>query len=226
MSIFRSQNNYPNKPSYFLSFAMGCVATLFSFIWVSIVISIFATINVFKNNGAMNLNSFYMVMDTVIIYFAPVIYLMCTVSVAAFTRLRWNKHTLEQIFVFGIGAAVSLNLVEVNFSEAIKIDGFYFFRYMLVFVESYIGFKYGPMVLSVFNTLRNQRLLRKVSSFGISKRESEILEQLLKGSTNKEIGDALYIEEGTVKVHLKSIYKKLNVSSRFELMKVLKFAIR
>ena len=51
-----------------------------------------------------------------------------------------------------------------------------------------------------------------------SKREQEILELLIKGHTNKEIGEELYISINTVKTHIKNIYSKLNVSNRIQLI--------
>jgi len=51
---------------------------------------------------------------------------------------------------------------------------------------------------------------------GLTPREQEILRLLSKGSTNKEIAKALFISEKTVKSHLNSIFKKLNVSRRLQ----------
>ena len=50
----------------------------------------------------------------------------------------------------------------------------------------------------------------------LSKRETEILEQLTKGLANKEIADRLDISVETVRVHLRHIYEKLHVHSRTE----------
>lgn len=50
----------------------------------------------------------------------------------------------------------------------------------------------------------------------LSKRETEILEQLTKGLANKEIADRLGISVETVRVHLRRIYEKLHVHSRTE----------
>lgn len=50
----------------------------------------------------------------------------------------------------------------------------------------------------------------------LSKRETEILEQLCEGLANKEIADRLSISVETVRVHLKHIYEKLHVRSRTE----------
>lgn len=51
----------------------------------------------------------------------------------------------------------------------------------------------------------------------LTKREMEIVRMLASGLRNKEIGERLTISEGTVKMHLHSIYEKLHVSGRLEL---------
>ena len=51
---------------------------------------------------------------------------------------------------------------------------------------------------------------------GLTQREREVLLCLVKGSTNKEIAEDLFISEKTVKSHLSSIFRKLNVSRRLE----------
>lgn len=48
----------------------------------------------------------------------------------------------------------------------------------------------------------------------LTDREEQILQCLLKGYSNKHIARALDISEGTVKVHLKSLMKKISASNR------------
>ncbi len=50
----------------------------------------------------------------------------------------------------------------------------------------------------------------------LSKRETEILELLTQGLTNKEIADRLGLSVETVRVHLRRTYDKLHVHSRTE----------
>jgi two-component system NarL family response regulator len=50
--------------------------------------------------------------------------------------------------------------------------------------------------------------------FGLSNREMEILTYVVKGSSNKDIGLTLFISEKTVKNHLSSIFRKLEVEDR------------
>jgi two-component system NarL family response regulator len=47
-------------------------------------------------------------------------------------------------------------------------------------------------------------------------REREVLQRMARGKSNKEIGAALSISEGTVKTHVKSILAKLDAVSRTE----------
>jgi DNA-binding NarL/FixJ family response regulator len=55
---------------------------------------------------------------------------------------------------------------------------------------------------------------RKVEE--LSEREEEILEQLAKGYSTKEIADRTSVSVNTVRTHLQHIYEKLHVRSRTE----------
>ncbi|MEH6630470.1 MAG: LuxR C-terminal-related transcriptional regulator [Halopseudomonas aestusnigri] len=57
-----------------------------------------------------------------------------------------------------------------------------------------------------------------ISQFQLTNKENQIFALLKKGMSNKEIANTARKSEGTVKVQLKSIYKKLNVHSRTEAM--------
>lgn len=54
--------------------------------------------------------------------------------------------------------------------------------------------------------------------YGISRREKEILELMLTGKNNKEIGKVLFISYHTVKNHVYNLYQKLGVKNRYELL--------
>jgi RNA polymerase sigma factor (sigma-70 family) len=55
----------------------------------------------------------------------------------------------------------------------------------------------------------------------LTPRQTEIVDLLRRGLTNKQIGKKLGITEGTVKVHLNQIYEKFHVSTRTELVWIL-----
>lgn len=54
----------------------------------------------------------------------------------------------------------------------------------------------------------------------LTEKEVEILNYISKGYTNKEISEKLFVSEFTVKNHLKSIFKKLKVTSRTQVVLV------
>jgi DNA-binding NarL/FixJ family response regulator len=60
------------------------------------------------------------------------------------------------------------------------------------------------------------KLAERVSGDALSAREIEVLQRIAAGKSNKEIGAELFISEGTVKTHIKSIFSKLDVVSRTE----------
>ena len=51
----------------------------------------------------------------------------------------------------------------------------------------------------------------------LSRREIEVTQMVARGLRNKEIGQRLFISEGTVKVHLHNIYGRLEIDSRLAL---------
>lgn len=60
------------------------------------------------------------------------------------------------------------------------------------------------------------RLTVTPPGLGLSKRELDILKLVFKGLSNAEIGTALAISEGTVRVHMSNLMNKLGVKRRTE----------
>jgi NarL family two-component system response regulator LiaR len=54
----------------------------------------------------------------------------------------------------------------------------------------------------------------QVAALGLTPRELEILEQIAAGKSTREIADALFVSENTVKTHASRVYDKLGVSRR------------
>jgi DNA-binding CsgD family transcriptional regulator len=54
------------------------------------------------------------------------------------------------------------------------------------------------------------------AAFGLTARELEVLDLLVAGLTNREIGDRLFISENTAGVHVSNILGKLGASRRME----------
>lgn len=56
-----------------------------------------------------------------------------------------------------------------------------------------------------------------IKDFSITKREQEIIIELLNGKSNKELAEALFVSEKTIETHLANIYRKVGVKNRLEL---------
>lgn len=64
----------------------------------------------------------------------------------------------------------------------------------------------------------SSRQVRPTQAQVLTPREVEVLEELEKGSSNRQIADRLFISESTVKAHLRHIFEKLGVRTRTELL--------
>jgi two-component system NarL family response regulator len=58
------------------------------------------------------------------------------------------------------------------------------------------------------------RLAERMGSDELTEREVEVLRLVASGKSNREIGDALLIAEGTVKAHVNNILNKLGANDR------------
>jgi two-component system, NarL family, nitrate/nitrite response regulator NarL len=81
------------------------------------------------------------------------------------------------------------------------------------------GGRYVPDVI-VTNGAANLLEAGARSPKNLTPRERQVLSQLVKGQSNKEIGRALNIEEITVALHLRSVYRKLEVSTRTQAVRI------
>lgn len=59
------------------------------------------------------------------------------------------------------------------------------------------------------------------AQYGLSPREGEIALLLIKRTPYRQVSEELFISENTVKTHVRNIYRKVDVSSREELLEVL-----
>ena len=64
------------------------------------------------------------------------------------------------------------------------------------------------------------KLAARMSGHALTSREIDVLKLLAKGRSNKEIGSDLFISEGTVKSHVRTMFTKLHVMSRTEAIAV------
>jgi DNA-binding NarL/FixJ family response regulator len=78
----------------------------------------------------------------------------------------------------------------------------------------------GPMSANIANMVI--RSFQKNQQSPLTKRETQILDQIANGKSRSRIAQELFIDLETVKTHVKNIYMKLNVHSRADAIKTAK----
>jgi DNA-binding NarL/FixJ family response regulator len=75
----------------------------------------------------------------------------------------------------------------------------------------------GPMSANIARMVI--RSFQRAEESPLTRRETEVLEQIATGKSRKRIADELFIDLETVKSHIKNIYHKLNVHSKADAIK-------
>ena len=78
--------------------------------------------------------------------------------------------------------------------------------------KSYIDPKVTAKVIEKASSM--PRTEKNTGNFNLSEREMEILKLIAQGFSNAEIGDRLFLTEGTVRNYTRGIFTKLGVSAR------------
>lgn len=122
-------------------------------------------------------------------------------------EVAFYQHCLK----LGIKGLVSKqNGVEVLFKAIEKVvDGEFWFD------RSIMGATIKHMI-SEQQSLADNPALQKVN--GMTEREKQVIELICKGLKNKGIAEKLFITETTVRHHLTSVFNKLEIGSRLELV--------
>ena len=81
--------------------------------------------------------------------------------------------------------------------------------------ESAMNGVIATKVLEYFQ--HNEVLIKELEGLNLTKKEKEILQLLIKGSSYKEIAATVFISIETLNSHIKNIYRKLNIHSRSEI---------
>ena len=71
---------------------------------------------------------------------------------------------------------------------------------------------------SVLKDSKSEEAQYKKGADSLTKTESRIINLIASGHTNKEIAEKLRVSEKTIKAHITSIFIKLNIQNRYQLM--------
>lgn len=69
-------------------------------------------------------------------------------------------------------------------------------------------------------TLLGDRPPSAAAAAGLSEQEARVLAELAKGRSNRQIAEALWLSEQTIKFHLRNVYRKLGVANRTEALRL------
>ncbi|MBB6481719.1 helix-turn-helix domain-containing protein [Spirochaeta isovalerica] len=99
----------------------------------------------------------------------------------------------------------------------------------LFYWDFFLFMDFYPLCLTAFaavfliSLIRNSHIEKSRIAFNrdsLTKRENEIVSAILKGETNRDIAEKYFIAESTVKKHINNIFRKLEIKSRWELLKI------
>ena len=85
---------------------------------------------------------------------------------------------------------------------------------LVALIFLFIGFYLNKRNPTRISTISKEIDLERIKSLGISDREYEVLLQLSKGLSNKEIAKALFVSESTIKTHVSNLFVKLDAKRR------------
>jgi len=83
--------------------------------------------------------------------------------------------------------------------------------------QYWVGREQVTDLVDAFRAVRSNEGESKEKSYGLTRRELEIVEAIVSGCSNREIAQKLSLSEDTVKHHLTHIFDKLGVYNRLEL---------
>lgn len=107
---------------------------------------------------------------------------------------------IPQLLKLGVAGYLMIDVIPQTLIDAIR--------------KIYIGEPIlSPAILGKHSSQKSKANISN-NNFGLSNREIEILNYVVNGASNKDIGLALFISEKTVKNHLSNIFRKLEVSDR------------
>lgn len=75
------------------------------------------------------------------------------------------------------------------------------------------------------HTVSTTTIMESGEKYHLSSREIEVLNLIYQGKSNPDISCILFISNNTVKHHVNSIFKKMSVRSRYELLSILKNSV-
>ncbi len=156
----------------------------------------------------------------------PYLSLLLYILFLALTKINIVKDKTDKIFVIIMGSFTVFGLIDtiISITNIIKNP----IKKLDISEETLLISTIPFLVISIYVIIillqgitspKKNQTLDSLINKGYSPRESELIILVLDGLSNKDIAEKLCISIGTVKTHIHNIFKKSNVSNRFELAK-------
>lgn len=133
------------------------------------------------------------------------------------TEVKGNRRLLKGIVISFLPIAVYFTIDILFLSNSafkmIHISYAVFAISVFMYLTKHYNVNYEPEAKDVLPKIEHF-----YEKYNISERETEIIDSIVVGKTNKEIASELYISINTVKTHIKNIYRKLDVKNRIQLI--------
>jgi len=207
------------------------LSLLFAFLYFGIFLLLFAAYIYFNvYGGSIGSASFHPEIKEIIYIFSGIhsaVFIYGILYLALKTRkvkdvnqrrtYRWFNIWYTIILVFTI-ASLNLSLVNSLFGLLFLLGYMSFHLVPILFLQFYLQNHY---ISNVGEESFKERMESVIGKFGISNRETEVIELICKGMTNQEISDSLYISVQTVKDHIHWVFLKTGVKNRVQLTNLL-----
>jgi len=173
-------------------------------------------------------------------YFIALIYLLYLVWRILGQRASDNSLEMRRskvcIIIFVLFALLSIgdsiwyfNTYDMSFTQDMSIDAFEYRNIPYDVMKLFAGILgiwyligYFKELLAVENKgakTDEEKLEVFSNQYELTSRQKEIVALIVEGDSNKEISRKLHITEGTVKTHIYNIFKKVDVTSRNQIIK-------
>lgn len=159
--------------------------------------------------GAKNVEDIYY------LYFIGVLIINCILFMVKYKKINNKLFRKLGLIMASILSLFIVLFIAQSYITGFKIDTFpIFYLLITILLINFLWKKFiENNVDGVFKI--NESFVKE---YNITKREQEIIELIQAGYSNAVISNKLFVSEKTIANHIYNIYKKLNITSRFELI--------
>lgn len=191
-----------NTATNIIMIVLECLLVLVVFVFICVYLNKIKIINIDKTSRKYII--FVSVVINVINIWNSLIVFLIYIEIINVSVLSTYSYGLTSIFMMAVNSYILLYIYKTN------VPAIYEKTFTDIPDESDRGSKKSPE--TDYNIVAEK--------FGLTERELEVLKLAYMGLTNPEMGEELSISKHTVKRHMHNIFKKMNVSTRLEMVHI------